>query len=178
MGVMNRLNVQQMLSGQGANHFTLKVVWKTRDVLNAMDKKRAKVLYQTGAYARTTMERSMRTAPKKARNASKVRPPYTHRTTNGHAGALRRLIGFQVEERRGTVTAGPAIATFRSRTVPITAKTVPELLDKGGIAMVATKSGGTRRAVYRAFPFTEPAFKKANKKFEERIRNIPLAVRV
>ena len=101
------------------------------------------------------------------------KPPRTHRTKNGHAGALRRLIGFHVFEEAGTFVVGPSIAEFKLTTVPIVAKTVPELLDKGGPAI--DRKG--RRVHYRAFPFVEPAFEKALDKFRERIKNLPLIAR-
>lgn len=172
MGVMNRLNVQRAMRGDAAQAY-VRVVMETQKLLLAVDAKRRKVLFQTGGYARTTMYRSLnKTAPKKARNANRKRPPYTHRTKNGHAGALARLVGFQVSEKDGSFVAGPNIANFQSKTVPITARTIPELLDKGGRAMLPQGP-----ANYREFPYVQPAFDKALDKFKERIANLPLLAR-
>ena len=116
----------------------------------------------------------MRDVPKKQKYEPQPnKPPRTHRTKNGHAGALRRLIGFQVQEQDGSFVVGPSVAGFKSGTVPIVAKTVPELLDKGGPAI----DFKGRRANFRAFPFVQPAFEKAFAKFQDRIKNLPLIAR-
>jgi len=173
MGVMSRLATKRTLMGGKANGFAT-VVLETNRLMAAIDDKRRRVLFQTGGYARKTMYRMLnKNPPKRAKtHAGKVRPPYTHRTKNGHAGALARLVGFQVFEKEGSLVAGPSIANFRSKTVPIAAKTVPELLDKGGPAMLDQKP-----ANYRAFPFVAPAFEKAYEKFADRIAKLPLTAR-
>ncbi len=100
-----------------------KFVMTPQNVIHRIGVKNKKVLFKTGAYVRTTMQRSMRYAGKKKQVSEPGQPPLAHKN---HGALLRKLITFAVNFAEGSVIIGPK--KFGS------GQSVPELLDKGGTA--------------------------------------------
>ena len=111
-----------------------------------------KVLKAQGAFIRTAARSSI----KKSKKASKPgNPPKSHAND-----ILRKLILFQADSVRQTVTVGPAISRGRSTTG--TGKTVPEVLEYGGYTVKRYKRRYGKRNIRRikisARPYMRPAF--------------------
>jgi hypothetical protein len=110
-----------------------------------------------------------------------TRPPY-QRTK-----ALRNLVRFAVDEGRKSVVIGPEKLNRPTETQPqAPARTVPELLDIGGNAVISEKllttayyrnqkytywkpTGRRIVATYRAFPYVGPARNEAIPKLMARL---------
>lgn len=136
-----------------------------RPVVDALDKKYRTVMARLGGYARTTMQRSMRRRAKKA-PSKEGQPP------NAHKGTLRALIEFGYDLEKKTLVAGPH--KIDSPTKPFSGKTVPQLLNEGGYAMVYKFGGGSVMKHFGPRPFVEPALKKTITKLADLVRTIPL----
>lgn len=95
-------------------------------VLERVRKKRSRVLYKTGAYTKTSIQRSMRYATKKKTVSKPGDPPLAHKEST-RGPLLRKLTSFHVDEEAGSVIAGPMQTPGSGGFRP-----VPELLDKGG----------------------------------------------
>jgi hypothetical protein len=176
-------------------------------VMRRIERKRLRVLTQTGAFARTVMKRSIR-APKRGKRARTVvvdgrqylvpvagrvldlatmractaeqakaarlamagrlrsegegKPP-----RRGPSDRLRQEIFFGVDQDSETVVIGPRI--YASQPTLVGAKSVPELLEKGGIEVIFGK-----RVRYGARPYVAPILPVAQKKMAELVERIQL----
>jgi hypothetical protein len=104
-------------------------------------------LAKFGSYVRTRARRSIRQRKKSAQPGS---PP------SSHTRLLRDFIFFGYDDRTDSVVVGPAL--MKQQTNP----TIPNVLEKGG-TLTHWKTG--KPAVYRAFPFMEPALSAESEKF-------------
>ena len=128
------------------------------EIVRRVEKKKRAVLFKQGGYLRTTMQRSMRYATSPKQRSRPGRPPLAHKRMGA---LLRKLIAFDVEG--DTVTVGPKI--FAGSKVR-SSKTLPELLDKGGV----TEIGAKRVSVHiAARPYTEPTFSDGGEHFRRLI---------
>lgn len=137
-------------------------------LLERSDRRNKRVLFRAGAYARTVMRNSMR-------RRKGVSPPGT--PPNAHVGTLKRLISFAVDTTEQSVVAGPEI--FSGKGTTRTNKTIPDLMDSGGAALIDTVSGKDRQvkkqpAVFVPRPFVDPALEKSADKLADLIATEPL----
>ncbi len=144
---------------------TPKIFFDRKTVVDAVGRKNARVLSQTGAFARTVMKRGMR-------KRKKVSDPGEF--PSSHAGHLRNLIFFGYDAAKKSVVIGPTL--FKDK---VGGKTIPQLINEGGNAAIDVtdrKTGKkTRRSVtYRPRPFVALTAKVAIPKFRENMAKIPL----
>lgn len=136
-------------------------------VQSALDEHERRVLSRTGAFGRQVMRNSIRKRPK--RNYT-PKPPFPRYRVHRNTGL--RLIFFVYSPFTGSVVIGPV--RFKNATKRVWhnriefwnygSKTVPELLNEGGIVHVTQKyrSGNTysRTFNYRRFPYRDEAWEK------------------
>lgn len=79
-------------------------------------------------------------------NSKPGEPPYARE------GSLKRLIYFGFDPAGPSVVVGPM--RFATRTRPGGGKSVPELLNEGGVAKLAMPGGETVSATFKPRPFT------------------------
>ena len=125
MGAMNRLNVERMLSGKSRSSFT--VNWTPQELLHRHAVRKRKILFMTGKYTKTSIQRSMRYSKKRSEPG---KPPNAHKDSK-KGPLLRKLVAFAVDVEADSVVAGPMKAGN------VTAPTTPEVLDQGGRVPVA-----------------------------------------
>ena len=135
----------------------LKIELYSDFIINRLHAKRRRVLFAQGAYVKKTMTRQQRWSKKPSEPG---KPPHAHRKSGG---LLRKLIRFAVDLDEGSVVIGPI--KF-GRNVQPANKTVPELLNDGGITY-AHLHGRQVRAEIEARPFTTPVFSDGGRNFEE-----------
>lgn len=114
-----------------------------RKVLAAMERKERIVLARAGGFGRMVMKRSMGRGGtgKRQRKSEPGQAPKTH------IGTIKNRTFFAVNTRNKTVVIGPESAQISARAArPTTAKTVPQLLNEGGRAIMPVKNdkGKTR----------------------------------
>lgn len=141
---------------------------ETRKVLNAMDRKTAKVLARTGIFARKVIRRRMRPAGKKSKRSRPGEAPRVHE------GLIKRLTFFAVDPRTKSVVAGPI--AFRTKNPPINRATGVEVLEKGGTIRIPTSSGAKTGRV-RPRPIAGPVMGDALDIALELFETIPLSRR-
>ncbi len=114
-------------------HVSLDMFFDRAGIIAKMDEKTNKVLSNTGAFARTVMQRGM----KYRKSPSPVGGyPSAHRGNP----LLREKIRFGYDEATKSVVIGPALLDKTDKEVAAAGKTVPELINYGGVVM--------RRKVY------------------------------
>jgi hypothetical protein len=155
MSIAKRLNYGNSIAG-----IKTRVVVYAATVEKRIASKTKRVLFKTGAYTRKSMQRSMRYRKGPSQPGQ---PPSAHR--DGRGPLLRRLIGFEVDRQRDSVTIGPQ--RFGKLSQP-SGKTVPDLVNDGG-TITATLEGRTVTAELEARPFTAPAFTDGGARFQELI---------
>lgn len=139
--------------------FEQKVAFFDRQaVLSVIGKAKTKNLSKAGSYVRRSARSSLR-----RRRASSLpgEPPSVH---TKHPVATLKNIWFVFDRQSRSVIVGPV----KLRTSSLTSSnraTVPELMEKGGTAVVV-KSKVRRRARYEPRPFMGPALKRELPKFE------------
>lgn len=121
MSLAKRLNFERTIGGVKTH-----VEIYAGQVLERVRRKRSRVLYKTGRYTATSIQRSMRYATKKNVRSKPGEPPRAHKGTK-RGPLLRKLTRFSVDEEAGSVVSGP-IQTTGSHGV----KPVPQLLNEGG----------------------------------------------
>ncbi len=109
-----------------------------------LNKDTLKLLRKVGARTRLRARSKIRPAPKKRRKGGK-RPPYNR------TGKQKNNIFFSLDPQADSVVTGPILFSG-SRTGG--SKTVPELLEYGGMA---TNQRTGRAAYYDEFPYMTPA---------------------
>lgn len=143
-----------------------KVVIDHRGVMLRVRAKRNRVLYQTGAYTRTSESRRIRTRKKKSKPGQ------------GPTNQTRRLksgVKFTVDELEGTVVAGITPNTGKSNSTPLGGKTIPQLIDQGGKSRVVDPfTGKTSIVDYGPRPITDPVRPKAEEFFRKKIETVQL----
>lgn len=135
-----------------ANQFvniTYRQFFDRETVKRATDRYERKVLTKTGAFGRTVMRRSFR---RTSTVSAPGRPPHSH------VGLLRDLTYFAYDQQAGSVVVGPILFKRKKGT----SKTLPELLDQGG---VVSENGETK--TYRARPFVDPALTAAANEMQQ-----------
>jgi hypothetical protein len=135
-------------------------------VMARVDKKRRRVLGKTGAYARTSMQRSIRPAGKKRKSSEPGKPPRSRQ------GGLRENIYFGLDEVTESVVIAPL--RFQSQPKLIGAASVPELLEGGGGEMSERKDGTVSISEYAPRPFVAPQQQPAEQKLAQEIESTPL----
>jgi len=133
-------------------------------VLNRLEKKERNVLSRTGAVGRREIRKRVRPLPKRKR---KKRSKYPYWRTNSEGG-LRHVL-YVYDPSRGSVVVGPQKFNAKMRysqrnrdvSIRMSARSVPELLNSGGVAVhkYTYRSGSSYsvRKQYRRFPFVEDA---------------------
>ena len=141
-----------------------------KKVQKALTDDARKALSRIGAFIMRRARGSIRT---NQRSARPDRPP------RSHLGTLKKQIFFAYDPRRLAVVVGPVLRVTSPAVKPI-GKTIPELLERGGEAVVTadgysfpargrksqkTKSQVVRlargtRLRYSAHPYMEPALRK------------------
>lgn len=138
-------------------------------VIKRMDRKRRRVLARTGGFARGVVRRSMRPAgkSKKTQISRPGKPPRTHERL------LKDRIFFGFDSTLDDGVVGPELLKvgrpgkgeqFSG------ARTVPELLEKGGVKTVRRKVRGkvkTVRQTYRPRPYISVATPKVSAKMAD-----------
>lgn len=122
-----------------------KQIFFDRDrIIRAMDAKTRTVLAKTGGFTRLVMKRAMRKVTKKRNVSQPGEYPLAHE------GTLRRLIFFGYDLPSKSLVVGPTL--FKGKRGSGSTKTVPELVNYGG---VARRMASTGRVVqhYRPRPF-------------------------
>ncbi len=102
------------------------VKWTPQQLLKRHAARKKKLLFKTGAYTKTSMQRSMRYAKKPSKPGE---PPHAHKDSK-KGPLLRKLINFSVDLEEESVIAGPMKSG-------ISAKSTPEVLDQSGRVPVA-----------------------------------------
>lgn len=142
-----------------------KTVDQSRKVLDAMDRKEARVLVRTGAFGRRTMRR---TIPRRKSKSAPGRPPHAHRP----GGSGLKDVRYQVSRYNGSVIIGHQ--RYPRRNV-ISNKPAPQLLNEGGPARIVNDHPQRGRqqypAHYRARPFRDRSFSPTLAFFKERLAN-------
>ena len=138
-------------------------------VIEALEFKYVRVMARLGGFIRTTMQRLMRY---RKRASEPGEPPTSWRGSAGNSGALRRLIEFGYDRNAHTLVVGPQL--IKSPTIPLGGKSVPQLLDEGGSAMLRKLGGKSVLANFDARPFRQPAAEKGINKFRELLATVPL----
>jgi hypothetical protein len=160
---------------------------RSRVIKRVEDKKR-RALSGTGAYTRQIVRRSMRSGGKKGAISQPGQPPRYH--ARGVA-SLKDGIFFGYEKRTDSVVIGPRLLNAKgggknfSQTYKLTgAKTIPELLERGGIKTITGRGRvGTRnrvrytqpiRMTYRKRPYMTPALPAAANKLADLVGSLNL----
>lgn len=151
-------------------------------ILRLMDRKEQKVLSGAGAFGRQSVRRSIRKAPKRKQVTSG--PPRFH--VRGRE-SLKDRIFFSYDRQSGTVVVGPELFNARGAgrrgSVAyrlIGARTVPELLEKGGERVVLGRRSEKRKPIrqkYKSRPYVgpeTPAFKATAAKLADLMRTVDL----
>ncbi len=129
-------------------------------VLSAFDKATRRVLSRFGAFVRTKARTSIRSR----RRVSDIGSP-----PSSHTALLKRNIFFSADLDRRSVVIGPTLINTPSD-AGSSGKTVPQLLEEGGVVVRTIKSRHnrtTRRAMrYTARPYMGPAY-------EAELPNVP-----
>ena len=149
-------------------------------ILEHMDAKQAKVLARTGAFAQRVMRNSIKKAPKGKKTRQKAKATGKYPRYHAHKNSGLRLILFSYDPIQGSVVVGPykfgtpeAFSEFYRgrRTITTSDKTVPQLLNEGGVAKQTTEyRSGTvvnRQMNYRPRPFADDALEPATEKFKD-----------
>lgn len=110
-------------------------------------------LSKAGSFVRTRAMRSIRSRKKSATPGS---PP------SSHTGLLKSLIFFGYDDRKDSVVVGPKLFRTSNNSGLTGNTTAPHLLEFGGTGN-HWKTG--KPAVYRKFPFMEPALQAEQEKF-------------
>lgn len=158
-------------------HVTTNTFFDRKGIIAATDRKTNKVLSSTGAFSRKSMQRGMRYR-KKSSNPGDY--PSAHKPT----AYLREriLFGFDVESR--SLIAGPDKLNRSDRDVLASGRTVPQLINEGGVVLRKQTYDKTtkkfrpirraRRHTYRARPFVALTLPVAAKKLAENMEKIEL----
>ena len=139
-------------------------------VKSALEYKHRRVMAKLGGYCRTTMQMLMRRRDRKSK--PDVEAPTSWRREKGGNGALRALIEFGYDAKDQTLVVGPQLIT--SPTKALGGKTVPQLLDQGGTAVIRQFGGSRVIAHFAPRPFTEKAFNKGYEKLGKLLETVPL----
>jgi hypothetical protein len=99
-----------------------RVEMHTEELLRKHAARNKRVLYKSGKYNMTAMQRSMRYTSNPDKKSAPGKPPLAHKGTK-RGPLLRKLIRFRVDEREQSVVSGPEQDSGSN---------VPETLDKGG----------------------------------------------
>lgn len=137
---------------------------------SALDIKEKKVLFQTAAYARTTMKRGMR---------RKKGPGKKDGYPAAHAGGLKDHINFVVNQKEGSATIGPRIFNEQPAWLPAGIKNIPELINAGGVVAkdVVLETGHVLPKVlhyYEPRPFATLPLEQSAERMRQIYKNTPL----
>lgn len=149
---------------------TVKVALEADKVQAHARRKRDRALFKIGGYSSRAMQRIQRYANKKGEPSKPGEPPRAHRDTPG-GPQLRKLTGFIVDRRAGSVSIGPK--KFGPLSQP-EGKPVPQALNEGARVKAKLDDGKTVVAELEARPFTAPVFTDGGKKLAEILEKDPL----
>lgn len=149
-------------------------------VLEAMDKKVARVLSSTGAFSRTAMQRGMR-------YRKKASEPGVYPSARRGNSLLRDRILFGFDSGSKSLIVGPSKLDSQDKEVAAAGKTVPELINFGGTitrhaiydplkkeVRRIRKGQRPRRWVYRPRPFVTLTLPIAAKKLADNMEKFDL----
>jgi len=149
-------------------------------VLDAMDKKTQRVLGSTGAFAQTAMQRGMR-------HRKSASQPGDYPSARRGIAMLRDKILFGYDMGTKSLIVGPSKLESQDKEVAASGKTVPELINFGGVVMRRQiydpktkqihrirKNQRTRRWVYRPRPFVQLTLPIAAKKLADNMEKFDL----
>jgi len=140
-------------------------------LIRAMDAKERRVLFKTGNDGRKFMKEGMRKTGKRGPASSPGGFPASR------LGPLKKTIAFAVDPRAGTVVIGPRGFDAQPRWLPTGIRTVPQLLNEGGIVRRHFRNRDHPiYMLYRPRPFVDLTNVPTSKKFAENMKNIPLGV--
>lgn len=150
---------------------TPRIIAKTefygRQVLARSERRNRRILFRVGGYARTVMRNSMK---RRKGPAPPGQPPHAH------AGQLKNLIRFAVDNAEGSVAAGPIPFSGSDKTKH--RGTLPALINEGGAATIPDNRRRAKRrrvrVTYKPRPFTDPALELAAARLAQEFRNQPL----
>jgi hypothetical protein len=154
-------------------HVSLDMFFDRQGVITRMDAKTNKVLSSAGAFSRTVMQRGMR---KRKKISSPGEYPSAHQNP-----LLREKVRFgftgNFHDALKGVVIGPALLDSPDKEVAASGKTVPELINEGGVVMRRMvydrnkkELRRTRQPIrwkYRARPFVDLTMPKAAAKLAE-----------
>ena len=155
-----------------------KFIDKRDHLIRKVEAKERAVLYQTGAYARTTIRRSMRKGNRK-------KPAKPNAPPRRFSGGLYNLTKFAFSER-AAVLVGPEVYHPRRgakrrrrrkshvRETYIGAKNVPELLEKGGTRIYKVTGQPVKRYRYGTHKFIQPAIDLASQFMAKKMKALNL----
>lgn len=134
-------------------------------VINAVSRKRLRVLSRLGAFIRTRARNSMRKAPaaRRRKHGRKIRSDAQFYSAPGQPpfyleGSLRRFLFFAYDSTTNSVVIGPS--GFKN-------SDVPSLLEYGG---VVTRRG--RRVTYEPRPYMTPAYEAELKLMPRHLKDL------
>ena len=133
---------------------------ETRTVLSRMDDKKQRVLFHTGGYGRGVY---LGLIPKRRGKSRPGNPPHAHAPGNSGLRDVRFAVGSNL------LVVGHPLYVRRRRVRPV-GKTVTELMDEGGRAVVQPTNGtSVYDARYQARPFRERAADPITRFFSARM---------
>lgn len=143
-------------------------------VIEALEHKYRIDMMRLGGFLRTTMQKLMR---HRDRPSKPGEAPTSWRRSKGGEGALRALIEFGYDTKEHTLICGPQKIT--SPTFPLGGKSVPQLLNEGGVASIRLLDGSRGYRTFAARPFVDVALQKTLKaeKMQKIIERNPLSAR-
>lgn len=154
-----------------------KVIVESQKVLNRIAAKERRVLIRTGSYGRGVERRIFRRRKKKSQPGN---PPHAHAPGGG---GLKAVL-YAVNKSDLSVAIGPQKFPTRPgrpnkrgvrKTTRPLGKTVPQMLNEGGVARIEiddpNKGTFTIPANYRPRPFRDRVFGPTEKFFKERIEH-------
>ena len=105
-----------------------------RTVTSRVNRMELKAMNHIGGYMRKTMRNMMR-----ASNSATVHSQPGEAPRTGDLAQIKKLTDYSYEPRKHSLVVGPAIFRYTPTVRPVNKRTIPQLLNEGGLAVATAK---------------------------------------